>query len=119
MPRRLVMTRQVRDWLHALRSGDPVTRRLVAEAIDRLLDDGPALGRPLTDRITGSRRHNLKELRPGSSGTSEVRILFIFDPARNAVLLVAGDKSGRWQDWYAQAIPAAEAAYEAYLKEQR
>ncbi len=48
-----------------------------------------------------------------------MRILFIFDPARNAVLLVAGDKSGRWQEWYAQAIPAAEATYEAYLKEQR
>jgi hypothetical protein len=71
--RKLVMTRQVRDWLHALRSGDSVTRRLVAEAIDLLLDDGPALGRPLADRITGSRLHNLKELRPGSSGTSEVR----------------------------------------------
>jgi hypothetical protein len=39
------MTGQVRDWLHALRSGDLVTRRLVAEAIDRLLDEGPALGR--------------------------------------------------------------------------
>jgi hypothetical protein len=116
---RLVMTRQVRDWLHVLRSGDPVTRRLVAEAIDRLLDDGPALGRPLVDRIAGSRLHNLKELRPGSSGASEVRILFIFDPARNAVLLVAGDKSGRWREWYAETIPAAEAAYEAYLKEQR
>jgi hypothetical protein len=61
VPRRLVMTRQVRDWLHALRSGDSVTRRLVAEAIDRSLDDGPALGRPLADRITGSRLHNLKE----------------------------------------------------------
>lgn len=66
-----------------------------------------------------SRLHNLKELRPGSSGASEVRILFIFDPSRNAVLLVAGDKSGRWQEWYAQAIPMAEAAYEAYLKERR
>jgi hypothetical protein len=59
-------------------------RRLVAEAIDRLLDDGPALSRPLADRISGSRLHNLKELRPGSSGTTEVQILFIFDPARNA-----------------------------------
>ena len=116
MPHKLVMTRQVRDWLHMLRSGDPVTRRLVAEAIDRLLDDGPALGRPLADRITGSRLHNLKELRPGSSGSTEVRILFIFDPARNAVLLVAGDKSGQWDQWYRDAIPAAEAAYEAYLK---
>lgn len=116
MPYRLAMTRQVRDWLHALRSGDPVTRRLVAEAIDRLLDEGPVLGRPLVDRIAGSRLHNLIELRPGSSGSSEVRILFVFDPVRNVVLLVAGDKSGRWKEWYADAIPAAEAAYEAYLK---
>lgn len=116
VPYRLAMTRQVRDWLHALRSGDPVTRRLVAEAIDRLLDEGPVLGRPLVDRIAGSRLHNLKELRPGSSGSSEVRILFVFDPVRNVVLLVAGDKSGRWKEWYAEAIPVAEAAYEAYLK---
>jgi hypothetical protein len=114
---KLVVTGQVRDWLHALRAGDPVTRRLVAQAIDQLLDEGPRLGRPLVDRITGSRLHNLKELRPGSSGQSEVRILFIFDPVRNAVLLVAGDKSGRWQEWYREAIPAAEAAYEAYAKE--
>jgi DNA-binding XRE family transcriptional regulator len=77
VPHRLVMTGQVRDWLHALRSGEPVTRRLVAEAIDRLMDEGPSLGRPLADRIAGSRLHNLKELRPGSSGASEVRILFI------------------------------------------
>jgi hypothetical protein len=116
VPHKVVMTRQVRDWLHALRSGDPVTRRLVAEAIDRLLDDGPALGRPLADRVSGSRLHNLKKLRPGSRGATEVRILFIFDPARNAVLLVAGDKSGRWDQWYRDAIPTAEAAYEAYQK---
>ena len=38
-------------------------------------------------------RRGTKELRPGSNGASEVRILFIFDPARNAALLVAGDKS--------------------------
>lgn len=41
MPRKLVMTRQVRDWLRALRAGDAVTRRLVAQAIDRLLDEAP------------------------------------------------------------------------------
>jgi DNA-binding XRE family transcriptional regulator len=90
VPHRLVITGQVRDWLHGLRSGDPVTRRLVAEAIDRLIDEGPSLGRPLADRIAGSRPNNLKELRPGSSGASEVRILFIFDPVRNAVLARRG-----------------------------
>lgn len=57
------------------------------------------LGRPLVDRITGSRIHNLKELRPGSSASSEIRILFVFDPERRAVLLVAGDKAGDWRRW--------------------
>jgi hypothetical protein len=67
------------------------------------------------DRIEGSKLHNLKELRPGSSGASEVRILFIFDPERQAVLLVAGDKSGHWSEWYVENIPLAEARYERWL----
>jgi len=43
--------------------------------------------------------------------------LFIFDPDRNAVLLVAGDKAGQWTTWYRQAIPLAEVRYTTYLKE--
>ena len=80
-----------------------------------LEEDGPNLARPLADRIEGSTLHNLKELRPGSTGTSEVRILFIFDPQRQAVLLVAGDKSDQWSKWYAQSIPIAETRYERWL----
>jgi Phage derived protein Gp49-like (DUF891) len=49
--------------------------------------------------------------------TSEIRILFVFDPWRSAILLVAGDKSGKWNRWYAEAIPHAEQLYEIYLKE--
>ena len=60
------------------------------------------------DRITGSRLHNLKELRPGSAGKTEIRILFIFDPQRRAVLLVAGGKAGSWTRWYRDAIKLAE-----------
>jgi hypothetical protein len=48
------------------------------------------------DTITGSKIKNLKELRPGSSGKSEIRILFVLDPWRPAILLVAGDKAGKW-----------------------
>jgi hypothetical protein len=36
---------------------------------------------------------------------------------RSTILLVAGDKSGRWKTWYAEAIPLAEYRYERYLKE--
>jgi hypothetical protein len=57
----------------------------------------------------------MKELRPGSAGASEVRILFCFDPERQAVLLVAGDKQGKWTDWYKAAIPLAEERYGRWL----
>jgi hypothetical protein len=82
------------------------------QAIDALAEAGPALGRPLVDTIGHSSIPNLKELRPGT-----VRILFCFDPWRSGILLVAGDKSGRWTDWYREAIPLAEQRYEIYLKE--
>lgn len=55
---------------------------------------------------------NLKELRPGT-----VRILFVFDPYRSAILLMAGDKSGKWNRWYDTAIPLAEERYKTYLTE--
>ena len=73
---------------------------LIVDAVDRLADAGPNLGRPLVDRIKGAGVHNMKELRPGSKGRSEIRILFLFDPWRSAILLVGGDKSGDWQGWY-------------------
>ena len=88
-----------------------------SDALTVLSVVGPGLGRPLADRVHGSSLHNLKELRPGSAGHSEVRILFVLDPHRRAVLLVAGDKSGQWTRWYTEAIPLAERRYEAYLKE--
>ena len=46
-----------------------------------------------------------------------MRILFVFDPWRSSILLVAGDKAGQWEAWYREAIPLAEQRYEAYLKE--
>jgi hypothetical protein len=113
---RLEMTGEVRDWLHELRKADRYTARLVGQAVQALVEEGPSLGRPLVDRVRGAARHNLKELRPGSAGASEVRILFVFDPQRAAVLLVAGDKSGQWSAWYRRAIPAAEERCAAWLK---
>jgi predicted XRE-type DNA-binding protein len=53
---------------------------LVVAGIEVLAEVGPNLGRPLVDRIKGSRLQNLKELRPGSAGSSELQVLFTFDP---------------------------------------
>lgn len=111
------MTDEVAAWLDDLQASDTRTADLVDDAIYALSCSGPVLGRPLVDTIAGSKIKNLKELRPGSASTSEVRILFVFDPWRSAILLVAGDKSGKWSRWYVEAIPHAEQLYEIYLKE--
>lgn len=80
-----------------------------------LAEEGPVLPRSLVDRIKGSRHHNMKELRPASAGSSELRILFAFDPQRQAVLLVAGDKSGNWKRWYETNIPIADDRLDQWL----
>jgi hypothetical protein len=41
--------------------------------------------------MNGSKHTNMKELRPSGS---TLRVLFAFDPKREALLLVGGDKSG-------------------------
>ena len=86
----------VNDWFLALCKNDPRTADKVEEALDELAACGPQLGRPLVDRIHNSKLHNLKELRPRVPGTAEVRLLFVFDPDREAIVLAAGDKEGRW-----------------------
>lgn len=105
------------DWFLNLAETDPETATLVEAAIDVLAKEGPTLGRPLVDRVKGSDHHHMKELRPGSSGATEVRILFAFDPTRQALLLVAGDKAGNWQHWYTHNLPIADARYTAHLAE--
>ncbi len=94
----------------------PLVDRFVPAPGVRAYLDGNSLGRPLADTLQGSRIVNLKELRPlGGS----IRILFVFDPRRVAILLLGGDKAGQWQQWYRDMIPLAERLYEIYLAELR
>jgi len=58
----------------------------------------------------------MKELRPGSSGRTELRLLFAFDPQRRGIFLVAGDKAGNWQRWYEKNIPVADDLFDAHLQ---
>ncbi|WP_203704066.1 type II toxin-antitoxin system RelE/ParE family toxin [Asanoa iriomotensis] len=107
--------REVEEWFLGICRTDPVSANLVAEAIELLAQHGPALGRPLVDRLKGSTYHHMKELRPGSVRDTEVRMIFAFDPRREAIIVVAGDKSGQWQAWYREAIPLADDRYAAHL----
>lgn len=43
-------------------------------------------------------------------------MLFAFDPAREAIVLVAGDKHGTWHGWYREAIPLADKRFAEHLE---
>ncbi|MFA5243196.1 MAG: type II toxin-antitoxin system RelE/ParE family toxin [Sulfuricella sp.] len=87
---------------------------LLAHAL-LLRDFGPGLGRPTVDTLKGSRHANMKELRFSWAG--EVwRVAFAFDPARQAILLVGGDKGGSDQRrFYKRLISLADSRFDAHL----
>jgi hypothetical protein len=113
------VTSEFADWARELRKLDRDSARQVGAAVELLKEHGPAIRRPLVGEIAASTIKNMKELRPGSAGRSEIRILFVFDPWQQIVLLVAGDKAGDWRGWYRRAIPRAEQLYAEHLEEMR
>jgi hypothetical protein len=119
VPWSIEVTGDFAAWARELRKLDRESARQVGAAVELLKQFGPSLKRPLVGEITSSKIKNLKELRPGSTGRSEIRILFVFDPWRQAVLLVAGDKAGDWRGWYSRAIPRAEQLYAEHLEAAR
>jgi hypothetical protein len=104
-------TSSVDDWLATLPQN--VLTRVLA-ALHQLETRGPHLGRPYVDTVTGSRIHNLKELRPLTTAKYAIRVLFVFNSNRRVVLLVAGNKAGSWLAWYRRNIPIAEKNYDNY-----
>lgn len=76
---------------------------------------GPALGRPRVDTLNGSRHANMKELR-FQANNGVWRVAFAFDPKRQAILLVAGDKSSVNQKrFYKRLIQLADERFDSHL----
>jgi hypothetical protein len=81
-----------------------------------LMELGPGLGRPHVDTLDGSKYANMKELR-FAADDGVWRVAFAFDPERQAVLLIAGDKSGVSQKrFYKSLIARADARFAEHLK---
>jgi hypothetical protein len=100
----VVTTAEFQRWSRTL---DEERRAKVGGAIVRIVDGGPTLGRPHVDVIHGSRVRKLKEARVDRG----MRLLFAFDSNQNAVMLVGGDKTGKWNRWYPRKIELAERLY--------
>ena len=76
---------------------------------------GPSLGRPHVDTLKGSKHSNMKELR-FNADNGVWRLAFAFDPKRQAILLICGDKSGGSEKrFYKDLLKRADKRFDQYL----
>ena len=89
----------------------------IAYSVNLLCQAGPLLSYPHSSDVKGSKHGSMRELRTQCEG-HPLRTFYAFDPARKAILLVGGDKTGN-DRFYDEMIPKADRIYDEYLKEIR
>lgn len=108
----VVTTDEFLVWYEAL---DERHKDEIDYLIGLLEEKGVTLRYPYSSAIEGI-DEAFRELR-GTVGKAEPRVIYAFDPRREAVLLIGGDKAGdkRFYDWI---VPKAQAIWAQYLTEQ-
>jgi hypothetical protein len=109
----VITTDEFNAWYEDLDEDDT---KAVVRVVDLLEARGVSLPFPYSSEIKGS-KYALRELRVQSRGRP-LRILYAFDPQRQAVLLLGADKTGMSDKaFYATYVPQAETVWEEYLRE--
>jgi hypothetical protein len=107
-------TDEIEAWITGL---DVEAREAIFKSLFVLREIGPGLGRPYVDSVKGSAYSNMKELRVQNKG-QVFRIFFAFDPKREAILLIGGNKRGD-KNFYETMIPKADKLYCIHLAKLR
>ena len=107
----IIVTEEFLTWYSELTEAEQESVRPVVTLLEEF---GVTLSFPHSSSIKGS-RIAMRELRVQHTG-NPYRILYVFDPQRQAVLLVGGDKAGD-ERWYERAVPLAEKLYAEYLRD--
>jgi hypothetical protein len=110
----VIFSAEFRDWFD---EQDKALQRAILFYTALLEEHGPQLSRPHADTLKGSKLTNLKELRVQYRG-DPYRVLYAFDPKRQALLLVGGNKASD-KKWYERMMKAAETIFEAHLEKLR
>ncbi len=109
-------TEEFQDWFD---EADDVLQDDIVEHIEILKQFGPNLGRPYVDTLKGSKLKNLKELR-FNSGDKVIKVFFVFDPERSAVLLIGGNKAGSGnKKFYDLMIALSEKIYRKQIERKK
>ncbi len=107
----VVATDEFHEWYESLDEADDAA---VVRVIDLLEARGVRLGFPYSSELKGT-SFALRELRTQAQGRP-LRVFYAFDPVRQAVLLIGGDKTGD-NRFYERMIPVAERIWREYLTE--
>jgi hypothetical protein len=102
---------QFKTWYEDLSEPE---QNSVERVVLMLMEAGPALGYPQSSGVKGSQYSHMRELRIQHEGRP-YRVLYAFDPARMALLLLGGEKTGD-DRWYEKMVPQADAIYGEHLK---
>ena len=104
---------EFRSWYEDVLS--QAEQNSVERVVLLLIELGPSLRFPHSSGIKGSKYSHMRELRVQHEG-KPFRVLYAFDPAREAYLLLGGEKTGD-DRWYETMVPKADAIYTLHLKE--
>jgi hypothetical protein len=111
MTAEIIVTDEFAEWYEGLSLEEQLSvRRYVA----MLEVAGATLPFPYSSGIQNSRFAAMRELRVQHAGRP-YRVLYAFDPVRNAALLVGGEKTGD-DRWYEAAIKLADKLWDEYLR---
>ncbi len=106
---RIVTTDEFAAWFAGLSGAE---HNAVARLVGLLEAEGVNLGFPYSSAIKGS-KHAMRELRKKGQ---PLRLIYTFDPRRQAVMLIGGDKTGD-DRFYKVMVPRAEKLWTRYLAE--
>ena len=111
MATEVIFTDEFEAWYDGLSEAE---QDRVAFSVGLLEERGVTLPFPHSSSIKGA-SFALRELRTQADG-DPFRTLYAFDPARQAVLLIGGDKTSD-DRFYERMLPIAERIWSAYLEE--
>ena len=94
----------------------PDEQDAIAVGVQKLETLGLTLGYPHSSQVKGSKHGHMRELRVQIHGRP-YRVFYAFNPERNAILLIGGDKGTLGDRFYEIYVPIADAIYDEHLAE--